>query len=462
MKGASSPTAVQTQPHSIPPFLLLKALLQEPLTHSHLPQSPQAHPLLRFRKYRHLTKLPLRQFLREIENKIDERGHTTEKLKTNCLKNNIAFGSGADEWFTNLDAAEKDTYDHLVAAFEKQWPLTAALKKSKMERIQVLKDWVLKPEELGKKVEGPGGAQIWSHVKWATGLASRVRDAEDAMGFLLGDVYKALPRPVRDLIHTEPRRTYNELSAAVLALDTTDLKDGAAAYARDEETARLAREPMSPTKALRETFSSTHIQPPCIQLEVTETSLVRLVVVYPHSADLDQVPWGMGRGTSQPGGTAVQSLRNRTTTTRHQDLLNFALPQHPNTAEGQATYQAQVRVWHAANPNQKPDEQHPYPLSPGTPAVGSCECWDCGQKGHMQSAAVCAGAVLPEPERDWRCIAGFITRAFHAECLVASHTVNFVDVQQYNPYPTYHQQSYQRAYVEDVEDEQGNGQGLSE
>jgi hypothetical protein len=37
------------------------------------------------------------QFLHKIENKIDKRRHTTEKLKINCLKNNIAYGSGADE-----------------------------------------------------------------------------------------------------------------------------------------------------------------------------------------------------------------------------------------------------------------------------------------------------------------------------------------------------------------------------
>jgi hypothetical protein len=80
-------------------------------------------------------KLSPGQFLREIENKIDERGHATEKLKINCLKNNIAFGSDADEWFGRLDAAEKDTYEHLVEAFEKQWLLTAAPKASKTERI---------------------------------------------------------------------------------------------------------------------------------------------------------------------------------------------------------------------------------------------------------------------------------------------------------------------------------------
>jgi hypothetical protein len=412
------------------------------------------------------------QFLCEIENKIDERGHTTEKLKINCLKNNIAFGSGADEWFTNLDAAEKDTYDHLVMAFEKQWPLTAAPKTLKTEHIQTLKDWVLKLDKLGKKVEGPGGAQIWLHVKWATGLASRVCDAEDAMGFLLGDVYKALPHPVRDLIHTEPRGTYDELSAAVLTLDTSDLKDGAAAYAHDEEMARLACEPASPTKALREMFSSTHIQPPRI---INQTS-------YPAAQNPFQTTGGqgnlfntardgihpfhgsgpgalgMGCSTNQTGGTTALQLWNRPAAMCHQDLLNFVLPQHPNTTEGLAAYQVQVIAWHTVNPSRKPDEQHPYPLTPGIPPVGSRECWDCGQKGHMQSAPVCAGATLPEPERDWRHIAGFIAHAFHAERLTASHAVNFISTQQY---PAYHQQSYPRAYVEDVEEDQGNGRGLS-
>jgi len=168
----------------------------------------------------------------------------------------------------------------------------------------MLKEWLLKPEELGKKVDGPGGAQIWSHVKWATGLVSRVRDAEDTTGFLLSDVYKALPRPVRDLVRTEPRKTYDELAAAVLTLDISDLKDAAAAYAHDEETARLAREPTSPTKALREALSSTHIQPPHIRvvlhiplyktrssrLVVKETFSVQLAVPHSHSVALDQVP----------------------------------------------------------------------------------------------------------------------------------------------------------------------------
>jgi hypothetical protein len=81
-------------------------------------------------------------------------------------------------------------------------------------------------------------------------LASRVHDAEDIAGFLLSDVYRALPRPVCDLICTEPQKTYDELSTAILMLDTSNLTDGAAAYVCDKETAHLACELASPTKAL--------------------------------------------------------------------------------------------------------------------------------------------------------------------------------------------------------------------
>ena len=48
------------------------------------------------------SNLSAGQFLREIDNKIDECSYTTEKQKVNCLHNNIAFGSATDEWFNKL------------------------------------------------------------------------------------------------------------------------------------------------------------------------------------------------------------------------------------------------------------------------------------------------------------------------------------------------------------------------
>jgi hypothetical protein len=115
------------------------------------------------------------------------------------------------------------------------------VKESKAERIRTLKEWVLKLEELGKKVDSPGGTQVWSHIKWANGLSSRVCDVEDKSAFLLSKVFDVLPEPVRDLVRKEPRTTYDKLATAVHSLDTKDLKDAAARYSRDKETARLAR-----------------------------------------------------------------------------------------------------------------------------------------------------------------------------------------------------------------------------
>jgi hypothetical protein len=421
------------------------------------------------------------QFLQEIDNKIDERGYTTEKQKINCMRNNIAYGSDADEWFGALTGAQKDTYEHLTEAFELQWPLNAVPKASKAEHIQALKDWTLRTEDIGKKVEGPGGSQVWSHVKWATGLASRVRDAGDTSAFLITDVYNGLPRPVRELIRKEPRTTYTELAAAVLTLETSELKEVAADFARDEETARLAREPASPTKAIRDTLATTHLrssqpqyQPPTLSgyAATTQTPAVHNPFAGgggrgnlfgpPRGNTMFQLrgsgpgALGMGRGISRP----IMPLRDRPVAARHQDLVQHALPHHPNTPEGLRAYQAQVIAWHTANPHSKPDEQHPYPLTPGMPPVGSRECWDCGQQDHRQRAPVCAGTILPEPERDWRRIAGFITSAFNKERLATSHAVNHIGYASYTPYPDYvHYQT--NPYDGEVEDGQGNGQGLS-
>jgi len=430
------------------------------------------------------------QFLREIDNKIDNRNITDEAKKIKTMQNNIAFGSDADDWFNALDPTEKDTYEHLTEAFVEQWPLTPAPKASKSERIKALKEWTLKVEDLGKRVDGPGGTSIWSHVKWANGLSTRVRDAEDSTGFLISEVYGNLPRPVRELIRTKPRTTYQELSSAVLALDTSDLKDAAVEHNRNEETARLAREPASPTKAIREALASTHMQIPQRQYIPTappfhNTEPQRQTPLNPFRegggrgslfgpARGAAAPFrgtgpgalGMGRGAVRPNLPTMPPLRDRPIMQRHQDLLQFALPHHPDTPEGRAAYRTQTTTWHAANPNRMPDEQHQYPLIPGTSPIGSRECWDCGQTGHMQGASVCGGASLPEPERDWRRVAGYITHEFNKERLVDAQSVNYMGYNEYNPYPQYAPRSNYATYPSgnhagELDDGQGKGGGPS-
>jgi hypothetical protein len=51
------------------------------------------------------------KFMREIDNKIGNYHVVTEARKVNCLRNNIAYGSLADDWFNKLGGGQKDTYE---------------------------------------------------------------------------------------------------------------------------------------------------------------------------------------------------------------------------------------------------------------------------------------------------------------------------------------------------------------
>jgi hypothetical protein len=100
-----------------------------------------------------------------IDNKIDSHNFTSKEQKVKCMRNNIAYGSITNDWFNTLAQNKTDTYAHLTVAYILQWPLMPAPKVSKTKHIQALKEWLLKAEDLRKKVDGPGGHQVWSHVK---------------------------------------------------------------------------------------------------------------------------------------------------------------------------------------------------------------------------------------------------------------------------------------------------------
>ena len=98
--------------------------------------------------------------MREINIKIEDKSYTTDTKKIECFRNNLDYEGTADLWFDDLDAGSKDTWVHLVNAFEIRWPKATVPKASKSERIRALKEWVVKPDELGKKTESAGGKEV--------------------------------------------------------------------------------------------------------------------------------------------------------------------------------------------------------------------------------------------------------------------------------------------------------------
>ena len=307
-------------------------------------------------------------------------------------------------------------------------------------------------------------------------------------GYRDGDADR-LPMPIRDLIRHQPQTMYREFATAVRVVDAVELKDGVLKYTKDEETARLVRvnaANASPTRAIRESLANTHLstdhtqrsyppqQPRTAFTDPFANGGGRGTLFGPGRGNVFNIPRGVGTGALGMGcglrppiarpAVGLNPLRERPVSQRHHDLLHFAIVQHPDSETGWTAYQAQVVEWHRNNPGTTPDEQHHYPLTPGTTPLGSRECYDCGHPGHTQGALppVCPGQTLPEAERTWRRIAGFIDREFKKESRAAA-AVNYVG---YHPHqPSYGgQYPYPYAgslYHGEVEDRSGNGEGPS-
>ena len=101
---------------------------------------------------------------------------------------------------------------------------------------------------------------------------------------------------------------------------------------------------------------------------------------------------------------------------------------HPDTEAGRKAHQAQQADWAKTHgPNAIVTESTPYPLRPGTCAVGSGECFTCGFSGHMgrRDGSTCGGnRALHIHEQTWRAICSRILRNTRAAASVQLVTVD--------------------------------------
>lgn len=101
-----------------------------------------------------------------------------------------------------------------------------------------------------------------------------------------------------------------------------------------------------------------------------------------------------------------------------EDITGHLLPHHPNTSASNTSYVAQVAQWTSIHARKGPNEFRPYPLTPGTEAVATNECWTCGRRSHR--GLPCADPALPNSEQHWRRIAGGIRNKIRNEAFTSS------------------------------------------
>ncbi|KAJ7203282.1 hypothetical protein GGX14DRAFT_324598, partial [Mycena pura] len=313
----------------------------------------------------------------------------------------LKSGSYAKSWYNKLAATETDTFAHLVAAFQRQWPEKEMAIREKGELQEELLSLKLRPEEVGVRIVEEG-IEEWGQVHWAVKVAAIAARIEDDGG-LIPQALKNIPDSL--LLRLGPKRkTWPEL--------------------------RAQQQPQTPTRGLTTAFSGMAATSPA------RTDPVRRVL-------FPQVPGAPAGRTYRPDTERLRMIQAAPVTI------------HPRNQAGLAAYAQQITAYTQKHGTLKPSEERPYPLSPGTVAVGSGECHKCGMVGHYNADCTAASALLiPDTEFRWR----QIVQSIHTRIARNARTtaVNIVADAGEDVFGT---AEYDQAVIEEYLRSQGKGEG---
>jgi hypothetical protein len=356
----------------------------------------------------------LRAFFRRM-------GTSTDDVKKQQFKYFLQADSAADEWFDDLQPADKKDWNTIESAFNKRWPRKKAAKKTTEEYEEEITGLRLKMEDLGKK-EKTAGREVYSHIAWADKMTTIVKGAKiETTTTYIGQVRKELPKLLREKIGAG-HADWTAFLQAVRDVDVDHIRDGVDIWKKEQDeqdtlrkrVQQLEKLTASPTAPLRHqmtTFNLGNASPSTTQQprQTPANPANPFVGNTGGRGNLFQAPQtGNPPQTNNPRPPATQADRTA--------LLACIqkYPHHPDTEAGRRAHQAQQAEWAKTHGlGTYVTESTPYPLRPGTLPVGSGECFTCGFSGHMgrRDGSTCGGARALHPhEQTWRAICSRILR----------------------------------------------------
>ncbi|KAJ7140475.1 hypothetical protein C8R43DRAFT_1131425 [Mycena crocata] len=160
----------------------------------------------------------------------------------------------------------------------------------------------------------------------------------------------------------------------------------------------------------------------------------------------------------------IASLRIYTAYQRLQMIKAAPDMTHPRTPAGQVSYDQHMATYKQKNGASRPSEDRPLPLTPGTVAVASGECHQCGQLGHfVDKCTVAEERRVPDIEFRWRQIVQSIMSRI-ARALREATPINVVadaDEDERNFFGSYPSAEYDQLVIDEYLASQGKGRGPS-
>jgi hypothetical protein len=394
-------------------------------------------------------------FLKAMQRWGLNKSNATDAQKLENFELNLKSNAAAEQWFDNLPAGEKDTWEHLVHAFKKRWPSKTPTVKTVEEKQAALEQTAISEEELGKRVTTNGVEEL-AHVVWADKIERLAAAIPDANGLLINTVRKSMPK-VLQKITGSGHSNWASFCSAVRAATVTQITEAK----EEEEEARNLRKQVKRLQELRDASARdvtnalqrfTMTTPPPVPRFPTLRNQPLNATNYPSTPAFNTNNQNPARNTylapNQP-----TTRQNRTPAERMNDVIQRALPIHPNTPDGRASYNTQIVQWNTEHAGQQVSETRPYPLSPGTMPVASGECWRCGMTGHIGPNCNNPNPI-PGFESRWRSIAASIKRSCPTNM---AENINYVN--EISPWAS--KEEYDQRVIAEYLARQEKGQGSS-
>ena len=391
----------------------------------------------------HDDKIP-QDFMDSIEILFIRTPSATDAQKLRAFKLHLRSGSVAKQWWIALPTNRKDTWERLAQAFQAKWPVKTPTVKTIEEKRTALEGTRITEEEIGTRVKIRGVEEL-AHVIWADKIERLAAAIPDTNGLLIGNIRKTMPKILQKVTgsgHTDWASFCNAVRTATLTqIDEAKEEEKEARNLR-EEMKKLQELRNAPTRDLTNTF----------QRLTMGTSAPAPRFPTPRTQPLTQTH-NAYRQFANPTPPQPAYRPNRPPAVCMEDVTRLALPIHPDTQAGRASYNSQVMQWNTNNPRQFVSELQPYPLSPGTSPVASGECWKCGHQGHFGPNCD-APSQIPQLEQRWRSIAATIKRNSNT---TTTGNVNYVTTDD----AWLSREEYDRRVIANFLAEQGKEQGSS-
>lgn len=394
-------------------------------------------------------------FLKSFNRAMRQQSITTSIEKVEAFGDYLGTGSDTELWFKALTQNSKATWPAFVTAFEDRWPPIVVAEKTKAEYERELMEHLLSDAEVGTKTT-LHDRECWMHEAWAAKalqLASRAGIATSSS--MIWQVRGRLPSVIKDLLKADEYANWSAFTMEVKDLKGNRVLEKKEQHSKQEHEVNRLRADVARLQQNNPTQSSlAALQNQFARMSVNPTKAPSTL---PSNSAITRMPTPQATQNTQPTFRRQPAAPTQPLVIT-EDMKNLiqqlvsSSSHHPDTPAGHAAYATQIAQWNAKwGEYTRVTPETGYPLKPGTAAIASSECFNCGTHGHNSRNCVLPSdhaERLSRKEAAWRAIVSKALGSFNRATAIPISLV------------TNHTPHYTSAWIEEIpEQEEGKVSG---